>query len=224
MHDAAGAVLGSRVLILGGGASDSVGLVQSVTADGRTSIVGQLPRVRSDATAVAANRVVLVLGGYDGSTLDPSVLRSTDGRGFVRVATLPVPVRYPAVVVADGAVWLAGGQTGAGPTNVVQEVVLRTGAARVVGRLPEAVSGAVAFVLGGSIYVCGGADAAGAAQRHIWRVVAGAGVASPVGLLPQAVAYAAATTVGDSAYLFGGEGPGLSDAVIRVGLVHRSGA
>ena len=37
-----------------------------------------------------------MVGGYDGTILDPQVLATTDGRHFRVAARLPVPVRYAA--------------------------------------------------------------------------------------------------------------------------------
>ena len=59
-HDAAGTVVGSRVLLFGGGAATTVGAVQSLPlgplvsggASVAASVAGQLPQPRSDAAAV----------------------------------------------------------------------------------------------------------------------------------------------------------------------------
>ena len=55
------------------------------------------------------------MGGYDGTTYDPSVLATANGSRFTSVADLPVPVRYTAVVALGNDVFTFGGQTGAAP-------------------------------------------------------------------------------------------------------------
>ena len=91
------------------------------------------------------------------------ILATRDGRRFRTVARLPVPAFYAAAATVGSRVWLFGGRTAAGPTDVIQQVDLRTGAARVVGRLPYRLTGAAAFALDGTIYLAGGRTAAAAA-------------------------------------------------------------
>ena len=87
----------------------------------------------------------------------PSVLETTDGSAFKTVASLPVPVRYPAVAVAGNAIYLFGGETASGrPTDAVQAINPAAGTARVVAHLPQPASHASAVDLGGRIYVLGG--------------------------------------------------------------------
>ena len=53
-------------------------------------------------------------------------------------------------------IWVFGGQTRSGLTDAVQQDNLATGKAAVAGHLPDPVTGAAAFVLGGRVYVAGG--------------------------------------------------------------------
>ena len=155
------------------------GLVQAPTADnpvahytvarareahvlGRLAATGALSRARSDSVGVSAGPVGYVVGGYDGtnpSSLDPQVLATRDGQHFRVAARLPVPVRYAAAAAADGLIWVFGGQTGSGATDVIQRIDPATGAATVAGHLPRPVQGAAAISLDGRIYVAGGAGA-----------------------------------------------------------------
>ncbi len=101
------------------------------------------------------------MGGYDGTNYLPAVLETVDGTHFTRVASLPVPVRYPAVVAQAGELFAFGGETpSAGATtaatNDIQMIDPSSGRATVVGHLPQALYGASAFVIGGTIYVAGG--------------------------------------------------------------------
>ena len=92
--------LGGRLLVLGGGTATSVPTVQAFSPGTQAAVVGQLTRARSDSNGVSAGPVGYVVGGYDGTTVDPQVLATTDGRHFRVVARLPVPVRYAGT--ADG--------------------------------------------------------------------------------------------------------------------------
>ncbi len=163
LHDAAGAELNGRYFLFGGGSPTTVATVQAFTpaAGSRpaATVVGQLPQPRSDAAAVTVGTSVYVVGGYDGSNPDPEVLSTTDGATYRNVAALPVPVRYPAVAVAGGKIYVFGGQavTGAGAdVNTIQVVdpVART--AKVVGHLPIPLAGAAAATIGSNLYLAGG--------------------------------------------------------------------
>ncbi len=171
VHDAAGAVVGSHDVVFGGGAPSTVDTVQafastpSVGAVGSSNavatVVGSLPAPRSDAAAVTVGPTTYLVGGYDGTTADGAVLATTDGHTFRSVASLAVPVRYPAVAAIGGKIYVFGGQAIAGaqagePTSTVQAIDPARHTVSVVGRLPEPLSGAVAVTLAGHIYVVGG--------------------------------------------------------------------
>ena len=205
-HDAAGASLGGQTYLFGGGTVASVPAVQALTvgASSTAAVVGQLPVARSDATGVTAGSVAYVVGGYDGTSWDPSVLATQDGRHFRVAARLPVPVRYAAVAAAAGEIWVFGGQAASGATNAIQRISPATGQAAVVGHLPAPLQGAAAIVLDGQVYLAGGV-AAGATSRMVYRFDPAASSVSGAGQLPVPVAYAAATVTGGVGYLVGGE-------------------
>ena len=125
VHDAAGAVVGSHDVVFGGRAPSTVDTVQafastpSVGAVGSSNavatVVGSLPQPRSDSTAVTIGATSYVVGGFDGTNADPDVLATTDGHTFQSVASLPVPVRYPAVAASGGKIYVFGGQAITGP-------------------------------------------------------------------------------------------------------------
>ncbi len=171
VHDAAGAVVGGQDVVFGGGASSSVDTVQafpstpSVGTNGSSNavatVVGSLPTPRSDAAVATVGPTSYLVGGYNGTDADAAVLATNDGRTFRSVASLPVPVRYPAVTAFQGKIYVFGGQaiTGAQagePTNAIQVVDPTRHTVSVVGALPESLSGAVAVTLAGHIYVVGG--------------------------------------------------------------------
>ncbi len=212
LHDAAATTLGGRVLVFGGGTETSTDAVQSLPArpaSGTTAtVVGHLPAVRSDLSAVTIGPKAYVLGGYDGRTPDPAVLATSDGSRFSHVADLPVPARYMATAALGGRVFAFGGETAAGSaTDAIQEVDPASGRARVVGHLPRATSHAAAVVLGGSAFVLGG-ETSGTPTDRVWRFDPASGAVTSAQRLPLAVSGAAAATAGGAAYLVGGTGAG----------------
>ncbi|MGH3743809.1 MAG: hypothetical protein ACRDTP_02995, partial [Mycobacteriales bacterium] len=143
------------------------------------------------------------------------VLLVTSPTHIARIGTLPVPVRYPAVaVIGSGTgerVLVVGGESGGVATTAVQEVDPATGAARIVGRLPSPRTQAGALVLGGSVFVCGGASSgSGSATTYddVLRWAPETDTFVVAGRLPYPVADAAAVTAdGRTGYLIGGETP-----------------
>jgi len=203
-HDAAGFVLGGRVFVLGGGTVSSAPTVQAFTPGTQAAVTGALDRARSDSNGVSAGPAGYVVGGYDGTILDPQVLATTDGQHFRVAARLPVPVRYAGTVAAGGLIWVFGGQGAAGATDVIQRVDPATGKAAVAGHLPQAVQGAAALSLDGRIFVAGGATAQGTSQT-VYQFDPATFRVSTAGELPVPVAYAAAAVSGSVGYLVGGE-------------------
>lgn len=242
-HDAGGAVLGGVDLVVGGGASSVYDTVQGVrlgqsgctSATGSPSQavqVGTLPQPRADlsvatsgATASGATAseatTAYVAGGYDGTTLDPDVLDSADGRTWRVVGRLAQPVRYAAVAVVGQALYVLGGQPSAlasgAATDAIQRVDLRTGGAAVVGRLPQPLAHAEAIVLGGRVLVLGGRVGTQASDA-VLRFDPKSGTAAQVATLPEAVSDAGATVAGGVGYLVGGEASSALDTVVRIEL------
>lgn len=193
-------------------------------AIGAASVVGQLPEPRAGAAVVVLGGNAYILGGYDGRSIDPAVLATSDGRSFQEVATLPVPVRYPAAAAAGGKIYLFGGIGADGPVDSIQEVDPATGQAKIVGRLPAPLSGAAAATVGGVIYLAGGdgpsaAAAAPQSPSAVPSIGGGAGTATSAiwayrpessrllraGSLSAAVAHPAVVVVDNRIWLIGGE-------------------
>ena len=169
LHDAAAAVIGRRAVVFGGGSSATVATVQAFAVPGRvggnpaaTAANGRpMPIPRSDSTAVSIGDTTYIVGGYDGARPDAAVLATTNGRSFSTVATLGVPVRYPAVAAMDGQIFVFGGQAITGPragapVDTIQAVNPARHTSAVIGRLPEPLAGAVAVTLGSELFVAGG--------------------------------------------------------------------
>ena len=221
--------------------------VQALHPGGTAAVAGQLPRPRSDTSAVTLGGTAYLIGGYDGARYDRRVLATSNGGRFAAVATLKVPVRYPAVAGIGGRIWVFGGQTPSGLTGAIQQVSLATGQTTVVGHLPDPATGATALVLGGRVYVAGGqvlphGGAAGGAGGGAGGAPGAAGprlvtsrevfvfdptrdAVTAAGQLPVPVANAAAAAVAGTVYLVGGSDGGRQlPTVTRLQLVPLSAA
>lgn len=238
-HDAGSTVIGGRVLLFGGGQATPFALVEGIPLPSGAgpissvapAVTGELPRVRADGEAVTVGGAAYVVGGYDGSTGDAAVLVTANGSNFSPAATLPVAVRYPAVVAAHGTIYVFGGESQPGGTTaeystpsgsttpplgqqvaVVQAIEPRTRRAQVVGYLPHGLQGAMAFDLGGHIFLAGGDSyPPGAKPRSgstVWSFDPSSDSFHVAGHLAAPVAYAAVAVKGRSAWLIGGERDG----------------
>jgi hypothetical protein len=229
VHDASGVRLGQQDLLFGGGTPLTVPDTEqfpaqpgSVAATG--TVEGRLPQPRSDSAAVTIGSTAYVVGGYDGTHPDPQVLATTDGKRFSVVASLPVPVRYPAVAALGGKIYVLGGEaitgTSAGaPVDAVQVVDSSAHNARQIGHMPRPVMGASAAVIAGQIYVAGGVSTAGASAApvaDIWAFDPTTSTVLRAGALPSPVAYAGVTVVGARAWLVGGERSGTAVASVEM--------
>lgn len=208
-HDAAGTLLGTSALVLGGGVATAISTAQQFSPPGGGTIVGQLPQARADASAITVGGTAYLVGGYDGTAMDPEVLATTDGRRFQPVAKLPVPVRYAAVASLNGKIYVFGGLGSDGqPVDAIQVVEPSLHRVVLAGRLPTAISGAAAVALGGTIYVAGGESSGPGGPQPVSEVLAldpSTGRLLRAGALPVAVAYAGTGIVNGRAYIVGGE-------------------
>jgi len=204
-HDAAGAVIGSRLVIFGGGSATSTDAVQSFdlrTHRGR--IAGHLPRALSDLVSARIGARIYLVGGYDGSTARSSIYETTDALHFHVVASLPVGLRYPAVGVVGGHLIVAGGQTQTGLSASVYAVDPAAGVTRFIGLLPSPVAQAAAVTEGQTVFVVGGRTDAGVASRNVTAINVSTRAIRPSAPLPAAVADTAVTQLGATWYLVGG--------------------
>ena len=204
VHDAGGAVLSGSAYVFGGGSSVAEATIQRFGPTGASTQVGQLPVVRADLVAVAVAGEIVIVGGGTPAGPDGRILATTDGIHLRTIGRLLVPVRYPAVAVLDGIVYVLGGATAAGDTTTIQAVDPGSGSVRLVGRLPRALSHGSGLVVAGAILVAGGRSA-GVAQAELWRLDPTTGGVSSVGRLPYAISDAAAVVAGGRGELIGGE-------------------
>ncbi|MHB8439409.1 MAG: hypothetical protein ACYDD4_09630, partial [Acidimicrobiales bacterium] len=223
VHDAAGAVIGGRDVVFGGGSTNSIATVQEAsagTSGGAGNELGTLPAARSDLTSVTVGSTTYLVGGYDGTNGSTDVLATTDGRSFTTVARLSVPVRYPALAAASGNIYVFGGQsvapgTSGAPVDAIQEIDPASHQVSVVAHLPQALAGAAAMTLGGDIYVAGGDSSAGTSSA-IYAFDTSANLARRAGTLVVPVSHSGVTVVGTTAWLVGGETKGVPTAYVQM--------
>ena len=223
VHDAAGDVIGSSYMVMGGGSVNTVASVEAAPSKGgNAKVIGSLPQPRSDLSAVSVNGDTVIVGGYDGSTADAAVLSTADGVNYKTISTLKVPVRYAALAAAGGSVYVfggmgVGGSTSGQPSSSVQKIDISSGVTTVVGSLPEPLEGAMAFALHGQIYLAGGDTGTGSNQvsnAAVWLYQPGSGF-SRKATLPLAVSNAGVAVLGGAAWIVGGEHNGKATAVVQ---------
>ena len=221
-HGAAAALVSGRVLVFGGASLNVHDTVQEFNpATHRTSVVGYMPGVRADTTAVTVGSMAVLIGGFDGVGPQSEVWATSNGTTFRVVAHLPQPVRYPAVASLGTSVYVFGGLLSGGEynghfTTDIQQVDLRTGKATIVGHLPVPLAHAMASELGGHICLFGGSTSS-ETSSEILSFNPATGAVSVAGRLPEPITDAAVATVGRTAYLLGGisRGPLASITTIR---------
>jgi Kelch motif protein len=220
-HDAAGAMLDSRLAIFGGGPVTGTDIVQAFDLGAHTArVVGHLPVALSDLSSASIDSTVYLVGGYDGHTPQSAIYATTDGTSFHKVGALPQGLRYTAVTAVDHRVVVAGGTTGTVSVDTVFVFDPNTGKVRVLAHLPAPVAHAAAFTLGGDVYVVGGQDAAGNAVRTVTRIDPSTGAVSRLKPLAQPVSDAAVALLGDQAWLIGGWRGATVAQILVAGLAH----
>jgi hypothetical protein len=241
LDDASGAVLGGQDVVFGGTPSASSPATASVqalpaastptstaTAVPVTTVLGDLPQPRADATAVTVGTTAYLVGGEGPSGPDPAIVSTTDGRHFTTVASLPLPVLFPAVVDLDGRLYVFGGIADAGadaghPVDTIQEVNLKTHQVSDAGHLPEPLSGAAAVVLGHDVVVAGGDTTAAAGTSTpttstvstVWSYDPTTQATAVVGRLFVAVSHAGVALLGATAWLVGGQSDGTAVSAVQ---------
>ena len=210
VHDAGGALLAGRPVVVGGGDA-----VPEVTVQGLDGVLGSLPRARADLVAVAVDGMLVAVGGGTAAGPDSAVLATTDGVTWRPLGTLKVGVRYPAVGVVDGLIIVVGGTSAGVDRAAIQAIDPVSGAVRLIGSLPRPLSHASALVLEGHLLILGG-QRGGTPLDTIEEIDPLTGTVTAKGHLPSALSDAAAVVVGSVGYVIGGESPGLLRSLIEV--------
>ena len=79
VFDAAGAMIGGRLVVFGGGSSAGTDIVQAFDlATGTSSAIGHLPLALSDLSSAVVGNTVYLVGGYDGITPRAEIYATTD--------------------------------------------------------------------------------------------------------------------------------------------------
>jgi hypothetical protein len=168
VHDGAGALIGGRLIVFGGGSSTSSDAVQAFDPGTRRgAIVARLPRPLSDLAAATVGGSTYLVGGFDGRSPRAEILATVDGRRFSVAGRLPVGLRYPAVAAAGGRILIAGGETANGLSSAVYSLDPSSRHVSLLARLPAPVAHAAAIVTGRTLYVVGGTNASGVAQGSV---------------------------------------------------------
>jgi len=206
-HDAAGAMIRSRLFVFGGGRTAGTDTVQAFDpATGRGHVVGHLPTALSDLAAAVVGGTVYLVGGFDGRSPQKTILATTDGVHFTAAAQLPVGLRYPAAAAVAGKMVIAGGVGPSGPTRSVYVFDPATRSVRRVGALPGPIGHATAVGLGGTVYVAGGQDGAGHPVRSLTAIDPTTGAVRALRPMPATFSDAAAVALqgGHTALIIGG--------------------
>ncbi len=217
-HDAAGELLGGKLVVFGGGSSTSVDTVQAFDPSTRkASVIGHLPMPLSDLTAAMIGKTVYLVGGYDGKTAQPTVWSTTNGTTFKKVATLPAGVRYAAVAAAGNELIVSGGMLQSGSeTDRISQVDPSTGSVKTIGTLPVATAHAMAFTDNGTVYVAGGRDTVGNALTTVTAIDPSTGATTKAPALPIGLSDAAITQSSDgTATLLGGAAISTTSTVLQ---------
>jgi hypothetical protein len=211
VHDAMGVWRDGQVIVVAGGSPPIRTDVQAVAPNGPAKVVGQLPQPpRADHVVAEVGGTIYALGGgQEDSSLVGSVVASSDGGATWRAAgSLVEPVRYPAVAVVDGLIYLFGGvsTTGGADTASVQRYDPKSGETTVAASLPGPLSHSTGLVLGDAVYLLGG-YVANRLGTQVWRFDPKSLTTADTGAaLPAPLSDSAALVVDGVGYLVGGQG------------------
>jgi hypothetical protein len=218
-HDGAGAMIGGKLFVFGGGTVSGTDVVQAFDPASRSSaVVAHLPVSLSDLSAVTVGNTTYLVGGYDGHTPRREIYATTDGTTFRIVGRLPKGVRYPAVSATGSTIVIAGGQAANGPVDTVTAFDTANGTISSLGTLPAPVAEASAVTIAGVVYVIGGRDASGDAVSAVASIDPTRGAIGRGDPLRQPVADAGAVSGPDGALLIGGSRSSAVDQVLTATL------
>ncbi len=231
-HDAASGVVGKNYDIFGGGSTSSINNVEAISTSGTSANSASLPQPRSDAVAVTSSGTTYIIGGYNSTTADPTILATTDGTHFKSAGKLVVPVRYAAAAALNGDIYIFGGEavsgTNAGkPVDTIQIYNPATQKVSVASwKLPVPLQGAMAFTIHSEMFLAGGLSTVpeniplgvgttqvpgvnvaseSLTQNTIWAVNTQQSKLQKAGVLQVPASNAGVAVLGSRAWLVGGE-------------------
>jgi hypothetical protein len=212
---ATAALVGGRVVVLGGIAGNTV---QLGAPGGVLRPVAPLPSPRAGAAAFAGDGAVYLIGGEHGRGAPSDEILRFDLRSHrvTSVGRFIEPLAGAGYVQSGDSLLLAGGWTGEKYATAVLRLTSPKGEPAVVARLPVALRDPAVALRAGRLYVAGGRTASGLA-RTVYVVDLASGTVSVLGRLPRPVAGAVLVPAGGRLYLLGGtETTGPTRAVISI--------
>ena len=217
VHEASGAMLGSKDFVFGGMGAAATASVQSFPAPGVTATPPAGP-----GTSASSAHSTAAPSTTPSTTAAPSTTVAGPPAQATAASSLPRPRAGSGTVKVGGSIYLVGGYDG----PAADGAVLATSDGQTfhtAGHLPVPVRDPAVAAVGGQIYVFGGAVRASAPRwvpvADIQQMDPRTGRARVVGRLPVAVQGAAAVTLDGHVYVAGGSGPaGTSSAIWGLAL------
>lgn len=178
-----------------------------------------LPDARSEAGAAVLGDAVYVIGGINGygQTMNTVTTYSTSTGSWGRVPPMPTAVFSPAVIAAEGYVYVFGGFTGVTltPTNQSLAYDPVTASWIQLPPLPEARGAAAAAVIGGKIAVIGGRSSDGSSHSmFLFNPKTLTWETGP--MMPTPRSHLAVVSDGETLYAIGGRNQDLGSAMKTV--------
>ena len=233
------AVFNSAVYVVGGNGPDGqpTDTVYVAQQDLETMQLGQflpnetlkLPEARADATLVVASDGLILIGGTNGSAIQPTVWKATvdkSGKLAAWAPQVPMPggLSQSSSAIVGDFVFVYGGRNANGPTNAVYRGSVSKDAAT-LGQvtawavptaekaatidLPAPRARAAGFSANGGLYLVGGEDSTGPQPQMYWTVPDPKGEITgwqhlDATDLPVGVAGSSAIVSGSQAFIVGG--------------------
>jgi N-acetylneuraminic acid mutarotase len=218
---AAAAVVGDRIVVVGGQADGRLVSQTEVFDGSRWSDVAEIPTPREHLGAASDGRYVYAVGGRELSAAQNSkAVERYDPQSdsWTELEGMPEAVGSVGVAYAGGRIVTVGGEGATAASDAVQGYDIRGSSWSDLPDLPSPLHGVAVATVRDSLYAIGGATEAG----HVGSTnaaelldLSGKGAATPVrsdlrwrkvAPAPADVQYAASAVVGGRAWLFGGIG------------------
>jgi hypothetical protein len=235
-------VIGSYLHVIGGAAQSAATSVEAAPIQpdgslGAFAIVASLTTARVSAPVFVIGNVVYVVGGVGKTSVEAAAVRADGTLGaFAGIAGVSLPIAQAGgSCVAAGSAYLIGGtDAAAGHSARVQRASLDASGALggfvavPPGTLTGARADAASAIVGDSVYMLGGAGAAGRLDSIAQARIDEDGVLHPFTtssvLLPVPVQAAVAAVAGNSIYVIGGDPELVFTSAVSRTAVDASGA
>lgn len=216
LHDAAAAIRGNHLILLGGGSYVSSASVFSLPLPrlNPATTTNPLPIPLSDLAAVPDQSKILVVGGHDAGAPSDTIWSYAPGKPVTVWGHLPTGVRYPAVAADGSTLYVIGGLAASGPSDQAVAYNLQTGKMRRLPKYPVSIEHAEAAMVANHLVVAGGETNAGWIDAVYWYDAAKK-VWKPGPSLPEPGGYGAFLTLpsGEGLWLGGQSPSGAMDVI-----------